>query len=168
MRLGLALLILVTLQRIGELAWSRRNTRRLKVRGAIEVGASHYGLIVFVHAAWLLGLWVLAWDRPLMLGWAGIYITLQAARIWVLASLGDRWTTRIVILPKAPLVRAGPYRFMKHPNYLVVVAEIAILPLAYGLPGYAVLFSLANAAVLRIRIRAETLALEQFSVLQAT
>lgn len=168
MRLGLALLILVTLQRIGELAWARRNTRRLKARGAVEVGAEHYGLIVFVHAAWLLGLWCLAWDRPLMLGWAAMYIALQAARIWVLASLGDRWTTRIVVLPKAPLVRAGPYRFMSHPNYLVVVAEIAVLPLAYGLPGYAVLFSFVNAAVLRIRIRAETQALEQLSVSQAT
>lgn len=168
MRLGLALLILVTLQRIGELVWARRNTRRLKARGAIEVGAEHYGLIVFVHAVWLLGLWALAWDRPLILGWAGVYIALQAARIWILASLGDRWTTRIIVLPKAPLVRRGPYRFLSHPNYLVVVAEIAVLPLAYGLPGYAVLFSLVNAAVLRIRIRAEARALEQFSMLRAT
>ncbi|MGO4386195.1 isoprenylcysteine carboxyl methyltransferase family protein [Microvirga sp. 2YAF29] len=168
MRLGLALLILVTLQRICELAWARRNTRRLKARGAVEVGARHYGLIVFVHAAWLLGLWMLVWDHPLILGWAGVYVALQAARIWILASLGDRWTTRIIVLPKAPLVRTGPYRFVSHPNYLLVVAEIAVLPLAYGLPGYAVLFSLMNAAVLRIRIRAEMQAFERFSALQTT
>lgn len=168
MSAGLALLVFVTLQRMGELVWAERNTRRLKARGAVEVASGHYVLIVLVHAAWLLGLWILAWDRPLMLGWAGVYIALQAARIWVLASLGERWTTRIIVLPRAPLVRVGPYRFMNHPNYLVVAAEIAVLPLAYGLTGYAVLFSLLNAAVLAIRIRAETRALEEFSQPQAT
>lgn len=163
MSAGLVLLILVTLQRAGELAWARRNTRRLKERGAIEVGAGHYRLIVLVHAAWLLGLWVLARDRPLSPGWGAAYLALQAARLWVLASLGERWTTRIVVLPRAPLVRTGPYRFMNHPNYLVVAAEIAVLPLAFGLVRYALLFSLLNAAVLMVRIRAESQALREFS-----
>lgn len=162
MSAGLALLILVTLQRIGELAWARRNTRRLKARGAIEIAAGHYGLIVLVHAAWLLGLWGLAWDRPLALGWAAAYVVLQAARLWVLASLGERWTTRIIVLPKAPLVRTGPYRFMNHPNYIVVAAEVAVLPLAFGLAWYALLFSVLNATVLTIRIRAESRALQEF------
>jgi methyltransferase len=168
MSLGLALLTLVTLQRMGELAWARRNTRRLKARGAVEVASRHYGLIVLVHAAWLLGLWILAWDRPLALGWAGVYVALQTARFWVLASLGERWTTRIIVLPRTPLVRTGPYRFMNHPNYLVVAVEIAVLPLAFGLTEYAILFSLLNATVLAIRIRAETRALKEFSQPQAT
>ncbi|KLK94887.1 membrane protein [Microvirga vignae] len=168
MSLGLALLILVTLQRVGELAWARRNTRRLKARGAVEVASRHYCLIVLMHAAWLLGLWILAWDRPLVLGWAGVYVALQVARIWVLVSLGERWTTRIIVLPRTPLVRTGPYRFMNHPNYLLVAAEIAVLPLAFGLVGYAILFSLLNATVLAIRIRAETRALNELSQPQAT
>jgi methyltransferase len=116
-----------------------------------------------VHAAWLLGLWVLARDRPLSPGWGAAYLALQAARLWVLASHGERWTTRIVVLPRAPLVRTGPYRFMNHPNYLVVAAEIAVLPLAFGLVRYALLFSLLNAAVLMVRIRAESQALREFS-----
>jgi methyltransferase len=168
MSLGLALLILVTLQRMGELAWARRNTRRLKARGAVEVASGHYGLIVLVHAAWLLGLWILAWERPLALGWVGVYVALQVARIWVLASLGERWTTRIIVLPRAPLVRTGPYRFMNHPNYCIVAAEIAVLPLAFGLIEYALLFSVLNAVVLTIRIRAESRALKEFSQPQAT
>ncbi|PVE23272.1 hypothetical protein DC522_16840 [Microvirga sp. KLBC 81] len=168
MSLSLALLILVTLQRMSELAWARRNTRRLKARGAVEVASGHYGLIVLVHTAWLLGLWVLAWDRPLAPGWAGVYVALQVARFWVLASLGERWTTRIIVLPRTPLVRTGPYRFMNHPNYLVVAAEIAVLPLAFGLVGYAILFSLLNAAVLTVRIRAETRALKEFCQPQVT
>lgn len=163
MSAGLALLVSVTLQRMGELVWARRNTRRLKERGAIEVGTGHYRLVVLVHAAWLLGLWLLAWDRPLSPGWVAAYLALQAVRLWILASLGERWTTRIIVLPKAPLVRSGPYRFMNHPNYLVVAAEIAVLPLAFGLGWYALLFSLLNAAVLAIRIRAETRALRDFS-----
>ena len=163
MSAGLILLILVTVQRMGELAWARRNTRRLKARGAIEVGAGHYGLIVLVHAAWLLGLWAMAWNRPVVIPWVAIYVALQAARLWIIASLGERWTTRIVVLPMAPLVRTGPYRFMNHPNYLVVAAEIAVLPLAFGLVWYALLFSLLNAAVLAIRIRAESRALQELS-----
>ena len=160
---GFALLILVTLQRTSELAWSRRNTQRLKARGAIELASGHYGLIVLVHAVWLLGLWILAWNRPLSPSWGAAYLILQAARFWVLVSLGERWTTRIIVLPKAPLVRSGPYRFVNHPNYLVVAAEIAVLPLAFGLWWYALLLSLLNAAVLAIRIRAETRALREFS-----
>jgi methyltransferase len=89
-----------------------------------------------------------------------IFVLLQCARLWVLATLGPRWTTRIIILPGAPLVDAGPFRFVRHPNYLVVVAEIAVLPLALGLPAVAAVFTFLNAAVLAIRIRAEVRALE--------
>ena len=163
MSAGYALLTFVTLQRTGELLWSSRNTHRLKARGGVEVAAGHYPLIVLVHTAWLLGLWFLARDRSLFIGWTSLYIVLQVCRLWVLATLGHRWTTRIVVLPGVDLIRTGPYRFMKHPNYVIVSAEIAVLPLAFGLVGYAVLFSLLNAAVLTIRIRAESRALADYS-----
>jgi methyltransferase len=161
MNAGLLLLAFVTLQRGGELIWARRNTRRLRARGAVEVAPGHYPLIVAVHAVWLLGLWWLAWDRPLSIFWASVYIALQIIRFWILVTLGERWTTRIIVLADAPLVRTGPYRFVDHPNYLVVAAEIAVLPLAFGLVGYAVLFSILNALVLTIRIRAENTALRR-------
>ena len=125
MTLSIVILALVTLQRLGELVLAQRNTRRLLAQGAIEVGANHYPLIVGLHGAWLAGLWVLAWDRPVSLPWLAVFAVLQLLRVWVIATLGRRWTTRIIVLPGAPLVRRGPYRFLSHPNYVVVAAEIA-------------------------------------------
>ena len=159
MTLTIVILALVTLQRLGELWLSNRNTRRLIARGAHEVGASHYPLIVVVHAAWLAALWWLAPGRSVDGLWLALYVLLQVARIWVLASLGPRWTTRIIVLPSAPLVKAGPYRFVSHPNYVVVAAEIAVLPLVFGLWPVALIFSALNAAILAIRIREENRAL---------
>ena len=159
MSLAVLILALVTLQRIGELWLSNRNTRRLLGRGAREVGAGHYPLIVAVHALWLITLWWLAPTRPVDGFWLALYVMLQLARIWVLASLGERGTTRIITLPDAPLVRRGPYRFVNHPNYVVVTGEIAVLPLAFGLWPVALLFTLLNAAVLATRIREENRAL---------
>jgi methyltransferase len=159
MSLSVVVLALVTLQRLGELVLARRNTVWLKASGAVEVGAGHYPLIVALHAAWLAGLWLLAWDVRPSLVWLAVFALLQVLRLWVLASLGPRWTTRILVTPGAPLVRHGPYRFMAHPNYAVVAAEIAVLPIAFGLYWYALAFSLANAAVLAVRIRAENEAL---------
>jgi methyltransferase len=161
MTLAALVLTLVTLQRLGELVLARRNTRRLLARGAYEVGAAHYPVIVALHAIWLGSLWLLAWNAPVDRSWLGVYLVLQALRLWVLASLGARWTTRIVVLPDAPLVRRGPYRFVSHPNYVVVAAEIAVLPLVFGLVWHAVLFTLLNAVVLFIRIRSEGAALGQ-------
>ena len=159
MTLSVLVLGFVTLQRIGELVLARRNTARLRAQGAIEVGARHYPAIVALHAAWLAGLWALAWDVPPSVPLLAIFIVLQAARVWVVATLGDRWTTRILVLPQVPLVRSGPYRFLRHPNYVVVTAEIAVLPLAFGLLAYALVFSVLNAAVLALRIKAENDAL---------
>lgn len=159
MILSVAVLALVTAQRLGELVLARRNTRRLLARGAIEVGAGHYPFIVALHAVWLIGLWFLAWDRPLNLWLLTIFIGLQAARVWVIATLGDRWTTRIITLPGAPLIRRGPYRFVAHPNYVVVAAEILILPLAFGLGWFALVFSLLNAVMMWVRVRAEARAI---------
>ena len=159
MTLAVIVLALVTAQRLGELVLSRRNTARLMARGAVEVAPGHYPAIVLLHTAWLAGLWWLAWDRPVSLPWLAVFVALQAARLWVLASLGGRWTTRIVVVPGEALVRTGPYRFMAHPNYAVVAGEIAVLPLAFGLPWYALAFTVLNAAVLALRIRAENRAL---------
>ncbi|HEY8574651.1 isoprenylcysteine carboxyl methyltransferase family protein [Phenylobacterium sp.] len=159
MILSVVILAIVTLQRLGELVLARRNTKRLLAQGAVEAGEAHYPMIVGLHAAWLVGLWALAWDRPPDLVLVACYVLLEAFRIWTMASLGPRWTTRIIILPGAPLVRRGPYRFMPHPNYAVVVVEIALLPLVFGLTSYAVVFSLLNASALWVRIRAENAAL---------
>ena len=160
MSLPVAILALVTLQRLGELWLSNRNTRRLLARGGHEVGARHYPLMVAVHLLWLAALWWLAPARPIDGFWLAVFVLLQLARIWVLATLGSRWTTRIIILPGAPLVRAGPYRWVDHPNYMIVIGEIAALPLTFGLWAVALIFTLLNAAVLTIRIREENRALK--------
>jgi methyltransferase len=150
---------LVTLQRAGELILSSTNTRRLLARGAVEVAPWHYPLIVAVHAAWLSSLWLFGRDHPVSGFALLVYLALQCLRIWVMWTLGARWTTRIIVLPGQPLVSAGPYRLLPHPNYAVVAGEIAVLPLVLGLPLLAAIFSILNAAVLAIRIRAENRAL---------
>ena len=156
---SVVILILVTIQRLGELVLAQRNTARLLAKGGVETGAAHYPLIVAVHAAWLIGLFVLAWDRPVNGYWMAVFVLLQLARVWVIASLGGRWTTRIITMPGETLVRRGPYRFVSHPNYIVVAAEIAVLPLAFGLVVFAAIFSALNAAILLVRIRSENRAL---------
>jgi methyltransferase len=161
---SIAILGLVTAQRLGELVIARRNTRRLLAAGGVERGAEHYPLMVGLHAAWLAGLWLLAWDRPPNLAWLAAYLVLEVLRVWVLASIGKRWTTRIIVVPGETLVSKGPYRFIPHPNYAVVVGEIAVLPLVFGLTAYAVVFSLLNASLLWLRIRAETAALTERAV----
>jgi methyltransferase len=160
---AVALLAFVTLQRLAELAWSRRNEARLRARGAVEVGASHYPVMVALHAAWIAALWIGGFDQPLAWGWTALFLALQLGRAWVLASLGERWTTRVLVLPGAPLVRRGPYRVFPHPNYLVVALEVPVLPLALGLPWLAVAFGLANLAMLAWRIRVEGAALRRLS-----
>ncbi len=164
MLLAGAILSLVTLQRLGELVLARRNTERLLARGAREAAPGHYPLIVGLHAAWLVGLWYLAvWRAPVdvNLGWLMVFVILQGLRVWVIATLGSRWTTRIIVLPGAPLVKEGPFRFVSHPNYCIVAAEILVLPLCFGLVWYGIAFSGLNAVVLWIRIRAEEAALRQ-------
>jgi methyltransferase len=157
--LGNIILLLVTLQRVGELWLSVRNTRRLRARGAREHSPGHYPLIIAVHVLWLGVLLWLAPLQPIQWPWLAAFLVIEAARLWVLASLGSRWTTRIIVVPGEQLVRRGPYRFFSHPNYLVVIGEIAVLPLVFGLWHVALIFSLLNAAVLTVRIRAENTAL---------
>jgi isoprenylcysteine carboxyl methyltransferase (ICMT) family protein YpbQ len=157
--LASVILALVTLQRFGELVLSRRNTERLLTRGAIEVGAAHYPLIVLLHAGWLTALWIWGRNQDVNLAALAAFVALQGLRLWILAALGPRWTTRIIVLPGTPLVASGPYRYFPHPNYAVVVAEIALLPLALHLSVLALIFTVLNLTVLAIRIRAESRAL---------
>jgi methyltransferase len=155
------ILTLVTLQRLGELVLARHNTQKLLARGAVEIGAAHYPLIVAVHAAWIAALWVLGRDQEVDLLALAAFIVMQGLRIWILATLGSRWTTRILVLPGEPLIASGPYRYLPHPNYAVVVAEIALLPLALHLPWVALVFTALNAAVIMIRLRSESRALAE-------
>jgi methyltransferase len=150
---------IVTLQRAGELVLSSHNTRKLVARGAVEDAPGHYPLIVAVHAAWLISLWVFGRDQPVNIPALLVYLVLQGFRFWVMWTLGSRWTTRIIVLPEQPLVSVGPYRLLSHPNYAVVAGEIAILPLVLDLPLLAAIFTILNAAGLAIRIPAENRAL---------
>jgi methyltransferase len=149
------ILALVTAQRGFELVLARRNTETLIARGAIEIAPGHYPLLVVLHASWLISLWVFGHDQPISLIALAAYLALQALRVWVMATLGARWTTRIIVLPDAPLVARGPYRYLRHPNYAVVAGEMAVLPLTLHLPGIAAIFTILNALVLFVRIRAE-------------
>lgn len=159
MILNLVVLGLVTLSRLVELPIARANTRRLLAAGGHEVAPGHYPLIVALHAAWLAALWWFAPQRPVSLPLLALFVLVELGRIWVLLTLGGRWTTRIIVVPGEILVRRGPYRFLNHPNYAVVVAEVALLPLVFGLWRTALVFSLLNAAALTVRIREENGAL---------
>jgi methyltransferase len=156
---AIILLTFVTLERLAELWLARQNTAALLARGAVEISAGHYPLIVALHSAWLVTLWIFGADQPVQVGWLSVFLLLQVGRLWVLATLKDRWTTRIIVLPGETLVSRGPYRWVTHPNYIVVIGEILVLPLCLGLPWVAMVFSAANAVVLWIRIRAENRAL---------
>jgi len=157
--LAIVILALVTLERLGELWLANRNTRRLIAAGGHEVAPGHYPLIVALHAAWLTALWWLAPARPVNVPLLMLFGLVELARLWVLQTLGRRWTTRIIVVPDEMLVRSGPYRYLDHPNYAVVVAEIALLHLVFGLWRTALVFTLFNAAALAIRIRQENRAL---------
>ncbi len=155
-----ALLGLVVLQRVAELDFAAANTRRLRDEGAVEVDARGYPWLVLMHGAWLASLFLLvpsdaAPSWPLL----AIFAVLQLGRLWVIATLGRRWTTRIIVLPGAPLMDGGPYRYLRHPNYAIVMAEIAVLPFAFGAVAIALVFSALNLMLICRRIRVEERAL---------
>jgi methyltransferase len=154
------ILALVTLQRLVELYIARRNTKRLLANGGIEVGSGHYPLIVLFHAAWLGGLWYMVWGEVVNWPFALAYLVLQAARGWIIAALGSRWTTRIIVVPGETLSVAGPYKYFRHPNYMIVAAEIFILPLVFHMWWFAIIFGCINLALLFWRIREEERALK--------
>lgn len=151
-----AILALVVLERLAELWLARANTRALLARGGVEAGAGHYPLLVALHVAWLAAL-ILFVPRhaPIDLVLLAAFALLLAGRAWILVSLGRYWTTRIVTVPGEPLVRRGPYRFLRHPNYLVVAGEIAVLPLVFGAWEIALVFTALNLPLLAWRIRIE-------------
>ncbi len=147
---------LVLLQRIVELVWARRNTARLRELGGVETDAEGYRYFVLLHAGWLVSLaFFVPAATPPVWPLLGFFALLQLGRLWVISSLGHYWTTRIVTLPDAPLVQAGPFRWFRHPNYLLVIAEIAVLPLAFGAVPIAVSFSAVNLMLILRRIRIE-------------
>ena len=148
----------ILVQRLSELAIAKRNTARLRAQGAYEVGAAHYPAMVAMHSLWIGGLIVFGYDQQVSYGWLAMFAVLQGFRFWILATLGARWTTRIIVLPE-PLVARGPFRYLNHPNYALVVAEIFVAPMVLGLVWWAVVFSVLNAAMLWVRISAEDQAL---------
>lgn len=160
MNIWYLLIGLIVLQRLIELAIARINTKRLLAEGAVEHGANHYPLIVLLHTAWLVSLVVFvpadAVLNPVLLA---VFVILQLGRIWVLSSLGRYWTTRVITVPGRPLIKRGPFRLVRHPNYLIVQAELMVVPLIAGAWELAIVFGIANAFVLAWRIRVEEQAL---------
>jgi methyltransferase len=160
-----ALLVYVTLERLFELVLSRRHTRALLAAGAYEVGRGHYPFMVGIHVLWLAALWalLLSGDAVFQAVPAVLYLLVQGLRFWTMTTLGALWTTRIIVVPHVPLVKSGPYRFLRHPNYVVVVLEIALLALALGSWPLALGFSAGNALALFLRIKAEDATLRKRS-----
>jgi methyltransferase len=161
------LIALVAVERLAELVVARRHLRWARKRGGIEYGRGHYPWIVAAHASLLAGALLEAWllHRPFIgiLGWPMLIITAlaQGLRWWCIGSLGRRWNTRVIIVPGLPLVRRGPYRWLRHPNYVAVVTEGIALPLVHTSWLTASLFTVVNLAVLSTRIKVENTALQQ-------
>jgi methyltransferase len=159
------LIVAVAAERLVEMVVSVRHARWAFERGGVEYGKAHYPVIVSMHAALLVAcaVEVVAADRPFLpwLGWPMLAVVLaaQALRWWCIVTLGNQWNTRVIVVPGLPLVSAGPYRWLRHPNYLAVVLEVAALPLVHTAWVTAAIFTAANAAVLSVRIRVEERAL---------
>lgn len=164
MTLFAILVSLVVVERLVELAIARSNERWIKRQGAIEVGAGHYRLMVVMHVAFFVSLVVevvLFHRRPASWDFAPflIFLMAQCIRVWALWSLGRFWNTKVLVLPGAAVVRRGPYRFVRHPNYLVVCLELLALPLAFQAYFTALLFTVLNGLLLAVRIPIEERAL---------
>jgi methyltransferase len=163
------LIVLVAVGRVVELRIAARNRRALLARGGVEVAPGHYRWMVLQHAAFLvccpLEVWLLGRPFLLALGIPMLLLVVLATglRYWVITTLNGRWTTRIVVLPGSSPVTGGPYKFLRHPNYLAVITEILALPLVHMAWITAIVFSILNALILRVRIRAEEEALSRMS-----
>lgn len=161
-----ALVGVFVVERLVELVLSKRHASALFARGAVEKGQEHYPVMVVLHSLFLVGCLVEPWllDRPFLpeigIPMAIVAVLSQSLRWWAISTLGEHWNTRVIVLPGAPKVAAGPYRFFPHPNYVAVVAEGIALPLIHSAWITALVFTLANAALLFVRIRVEDRALE--------
>jgi methyltransferase len=164
----------VALERVAELVVSRRNAAWSFERGGVESGRSHYPVMVVLHTGLLVGALVEVWvGRPPfvpVLGWTMLVLVAasQSLRWWCIATLGHQWNTRVIVVPGMPLVAAGPYRFLPHPNYVAVVVEGFALPLVGSAWITAVVFTVCNALLLRVRIRVEDSALGTAAPAEAT
>ncbi len=157
-----AIIGFLVFQRLVELGIARRNHRALVARGAIEFGRRHYPALVALHAGWLLALLgTIDPQTPVSIPLLAVFVLLECGRVWVVVTLGSRWTTRVMVVPGAKRIRAGPYRFLNHPNYLIVCGEIAVVPLMFGAWTLAVIASVLNLLALRTRIRVENKALAE-------
>jgi methyltransferase len=163
--LYLGFLALIAFERGVELLLSRRNARQARAAGAVESGRGHYPVMVVFHSLFLVScaaeVLLVPRSFPGALGWAalGLALLAQGLRYWAVVSLGARWNTRVLVWPGVPPVTSGPYRFLRHPNYLAVVVEMLAVPLVYGAWVTAVVFSLGNLFLLSVRIRSEERAL---------
>jgi len=164
-QLYIGLILLVGLERLAELVVSARNAAWSFARGGVETGRGHFPPMVALHTGLLVGciIEVVVADRPFLpwLGWPMLVLALgsQALRWWCIATLGPRWNTRVIVVPGLPLVKRGPYRWFRHPNYVAVVVEGFALPLVHTCWLTATLFTLLNAVILRVRLRVENAAL---------
>ena len=152
----------IILLRIGELILAKRNEKWLLRHGAVEYGKQHYPYIVALHVAFLVSLLLEYYTQQAHVYSTFlivVYFVLLAFKTWVILSLGKFWNTKIFHIANMPLVQKGPYKYFKHPNYLVVIAEIAIIPLAFHLYYTAVIFTLLNMAMLFVRVREENKAM---------
>lgn len=155
-------ILFVAFLRGAELFHSKRNEIWLRQNGAIEYGEKHYKLIVALHALFFVSLIIeysLQVEHSFNELYFILYLLIISIKGWVITSLGKYWNTKILRVPNAPLVKKGPYKFIKHPNYIIVIMEIAVIPLIFNLYYTAILFSLLNAIVLTIRIKEENQAL---------
>lgn len=155
-------LLYIIVQRLGELVYANSNTKRLIAEGGEEFGADHYQYFIFLHSAWIAIIALLLNpEYPLNPAFLAIFIATQFLRFWTLASIGRWWTTRVISAPHFDRIKRGPYKYISHPNYLVVVLEIAIIPLLLGLPWVALVFSILNAILLRHRLGVENAVLRE-------
>jgi len=159
------LVVAVGVERLGEMAVSRRHAAWAFARGGVETGRGHFPVMVLLHTGFLVGCVAEVWlaDRPFLpaLGWPMLALVLacQGVRLWCIRALGPRWNTRVIVVPGMPPVTSGPYRWFAHPNYAVVVVEGLALPLVHTAWITALVFTLANAALLTVRVRTERRAL---------
>lgn len=159
---------IVIIQRLLEMVIARRNEKWMKAQGAIEFGRIHYQFLVMMHILFFLVFFFekIAFSRELSPFWSllgSLFIMAQLIRVWAISSLGRYWNTKIIVLPNVDVVRKGPYRYIKHPNYLVVFIELLVVPLMFGAYITAIMFTILNVMMLSIRIPAEEKALRELT-----